>query len=203
MQHLNKYEPNVALEGYNNSFIKSVFLHYSKSRHNSNSQLNVIQSKKKFHTFPFTDQNNYIIRGILNKLKDDTIFTFKKLNSLRAVFSQVKDPPLGKNCDLVYNIPCDGCSKQYVGETLQYLQKSINRHEYDQNKQNGETALAVHSKATGHKFEFDNTKILLSESNTRKRKIREVIEIIKNNTINFETDSARIGSIYAPVICDR
>ena len=63
-------------------------------------------------------------------------------------------------------------------------------------------SLAVHSKAPGHKFEFDNTIILLFESNTWKRKIREVIEITKNNTVNFKTNSARIGSIYAPVICD-
>jgi len=179
---------------------------YNNNNNNSQGNSNIlIDSKKKkvFYTLPFTGQSGYIIKKVLNNLKDDITFTFRKLNSLNFLFTRTKDlTPFDKNCDLVYCIPCGNCSQQYVGETLQHLEKRLRRHKYDQAKGNDETALAVHSKTSGHKFNFDETKILLFESNSRKRKIRKVIEIIKYNFVNFKSDSARVGSVYGSIFMD-
>lgn len=89
----------------------------------------------------------------------------------------------------------------YIGETLQYLSKRIYQHKYDVQKQSDETALASHVMETGHLFDFNRPKILASENNTRKRKIREAIEIIKHdNSINFKRDSENLSRAYASVI---
>ena len=160
----------------------------------------------KFFSIPFTGQSSFILQKTLYHLKDDIIcVSFWNFNTFGPkFFSRLKDPtPLGERTDLVYRIPCSSCSKFYVRETLQHLEKRINRHRYDESKLNDETALAVHAKSTtGHCFDFDKTSILVQESNTRKRKIREVIviEIINSNTVNFKRDSAKLTTMYGSVI---
>jgi len=100
-----------------------------------------------------------------------------------------------------------------VGETLQHLAKRINQHRYDEAKhkidtnklvQNG-TALAKHAREENHSFNFDKVKILAKESNTKRRKIREVVEIFKHKTVNFKTDTVNIRDAYGDIIkrsCD-
>ena len=62
--------------------------------------------------------------------------------------------------------------------------------------------LLLHKRATetGHTFDFENTSILAYEGNTKKRKIRKVIEIInEKNSLNFKRDSEKLGAMYAPL----
>ena len=83
---------------------------------------------------------------------------------------------------------------------MQHLEKRLRRHKLDESKLNDETALAVHASLTGHRFNFKNTRILLHENNTRKRKFREIIEILKHKSVNFKADSSKLGPMYGPII---
>jgi len=57
-------------------------------------------------------------------------------------------------------------------------------------KKNDHTALVVDSKMFNHNFKFENATILAHENNTKRRKIREVIEILKcERNINFRRES--------------
>ena len=61
------------------------------------------------------------------------------------------------------------------------------------------TVLAVHAKTLDHKFNSEQTSILAKESNTKKRKIREIIEIIeimKERTVNYKSDSEDFRNIH-------
>ena len=51
-----------------------------------------------------------------------------------------------------------------------------------------------------HSFNFNNIAILHKEGNIRKRKIREVIEIIERKTCNFKTDTQNLDSMYGDVL---
>ena len=101
----------------------------------------------------------------------------------------------------MYSIPCKDCHSSYVGETRQLLEKRICKHKNDENKLNDHTALAVHANELHHNFNFEDTIILAREKNTKRRKIREVIEIRKKkNNLNFKRDSESLSNIYLPVI---
>jgi len=83
---------------------------------------------------------------------------------------------------------------------MQHLEKRLYQHKYDQTKRNDKTALATHAKEHNHKFQFSNTKIIAQEENMKKRKIREVIEIFKNNNnINLKSDTVHFEPIYAHI----
>ena len=53
----------------------------------------------------------------------------------------------------------------------------------------------------GHHFSFDKASILAYETNTKKRKLREVAEIIKHkNIVNYKRDSEKLATMYTAVI---
>lgn len=128
----------------------------------------------------------------------------------KLFFSKTKEPiPKSFASDLIYSIPCGDCSGHYVGETCQYLSKRIYQHKYDVRKISKEsspnhlegTALAQHAKITEHNFNFDKVSVLARENNSRKRKLREAIEIMKSkNAVNFKTDTDKLGTMYGTVI---
>ena len=75
--------------------------------------------------------------------------------------------------ELVYKIPCRECSAAYIGQTRNSIKTRINQHKgisrpvlkqrilKSSKKDNG---LAFHTHQTGHKFDFDNTQILVKEA---------------------------------------
>ena len=109
-----------------------------------------------------------------------------------------------KNSGLVYKIPCLDCAGVYVGETMQYLQKRVDAHKYDvRHPEKDSTALAEHSKNLSHRINFDKVSVLGKENNNIRRKIREVIEIMKEkNAVNYKTDSMEIFTFYAHLLRD-
>ena len=55
---------------------------------------------------------------------------FRSGRTLRSMLTRVKDTlPLEKNSNVVYQIPCSGCSKVYIGETIQRLQTRLKEHQ--------------------------------------------------------------------------
>ena len=101
---------------------------------------------------------------------------------------------------MIYRIPCE-CSACYIGQTKQKLSKRLSQHKNDckitNMQRENKTALAVHHFNTGHKFSFEDTKILDIEPNWFKRNISEMYFIKKNETINFRTDVDNLNIVYS------
>lgn len=162
---------------------------------------NVQKEKKKFYSLPYIGQSSIIISRNLSKLNNEIGIAFKNWNTLNnTLFSNIKDPTPLKKSELIYRVPCSDCPLSYVGETLQYLSARVNQHKRDERTQNDNTALAAHSKDKNHKFNFEKVEILAYENNTKKRKIREFIEIVKYDTVNFKKDTDKLGSTYNAII---
>ena len=89
-----------------------------------------------------------------------------------------------------------------MGETSQLLKVRLSQHQTDVENQIRRTALTIHAKEEKHVFDFDNTSILAREDNTRKRKLLEVINITRNNTVNYKTDTANLCTVYKIIIRD-
>ena len=80
-------------------------------------------------------------------------------------------------CGVVYQIPCDSCPSTYIGETARALGDRFKEH----SKSDKESAVREHTLSSGHSISLENIKILASESRYNPRKIREALEIYKNN----------------------
>ena len=91
-----------------------------------------------------------------------------------------------------------------MGETEQHLKKRLASHRFDLNHVDKDsTALAAHKKHTGHEIDLSNVSVIAYESNFMRRKLREVVEIIRDKyTINFKSDSDDLHSFYAHVLVD-
>ena len=93
----------------------------------------------------------------------------------------------------------------YVGETSQRLKDRVAQHKYDVSKSKDNTALASHALKEGHIFDFSNVSILGREEKEKKRRILEVINIIKRNdcTVNFKSDVNNVSKVCTSLLFNR
>lgn len=136
----------------------------------------------------------------------DINLAYRMSNKMNMLYTPLKDIVLtNQQSDVVYEIKCEQCSKVYIGETSQKLHKRLYQHGYDCRNTSGKepnTALAQHSKALKHTFDFDNARILHKEKNSSKRKIFEAMHIAQNieNSVNFKTDTKNLNQFYAETL---
>jgi hypothetical protein len=110
---------------------------------------------------------------------------------------------------VVYSVPCEDPQHQYIGQTKRSLKVRVKEHEKscegnlsglrpDENYDNG---IPFHVSSTGHRFLFDQTKILAQEKNGFKRRIIEGIHIFnkKASCVNV-ISGKKIDNIWSPVI---
>lgn len=114
------------------------------------------------------------------------------------VYTKLKDKTekLKRSC-VIYKIPCT-CGLSHVGQTSQYLRKRISQHTADGRPAGylkEETTLARHHFDAEHTFKFD-VSVLDSEPVYLKRTIGEMIFISLTDTVNFRTDTQRLGVAY-------
>lgn len=58
--------------------------------------------------------------------------------------------------------------------------------------------MAKHARDVGYSFNFDSVAVLKKENNVKKQKIHEIIKIIENDTIDF--NSVRLGTRYTDIM---
>ena len=120
----------------------------------------------------------------------------KPFNSLRSQLVRVKDKTENlKKCGTVYHIHCEQCDKNYVGETARLLETRIKEH-----LSRNSSAVNEHCKLTGHSVDSSKIKVLATENNTFKRRIREAIEIkLRKPSLNRD-NGFELASIYDTIL---
>lgn len=138
----------------------------------------------------------------------EVVIANKPDNKLGKFYSKNKDKldPM-ENSDVVYQVDCQICSSRYLGETTQKccMRKQQHRNSCSQsnlNKPKLASALAYHTKTTGHQFNFDSMKIIDRNSNKKKLQISEVNHIIMNGdrACNFKKDTAQTAPVYSTIL---
>lgn len=155
---------------------------------------------KKYLTLPYVaGLSERIHNTFKNRYENKVTVSHRSFNLLGRNFSNLKTPiPKGKRSNIVYEIPCKNCNGVYIGQTYQYLKNRLNGHRYDKKNK---TALTGHETEYKHKFDYDKTRILRTETNKKKREIYEMIYIQKNeNAINSRTDTKNLSKIYYNLI---
>ena len=136
------------------------------------------------------------IKGISERLQrafksHEVTIVHKPVSSLRSQLVHVKDKTGNLKKCTVYHIHCDQCNKQYVGETSRVLETRIKEH-----LSRDSSAVHEHCQLTGHSVDSSKTKVLSTESNTFKRRIREAIEIrLRKPSLNRD-NGFELASIY-------
>jgi len=77
-----------------------------------------------------------------------------------------------------------------------------NEHKKYVETKSPKSGLAIHAIENNHIFNFDNVTILASEKNTKKREVKEAIEIFKNKntTVNIKQDTETIKKVYHQIL---
>ena len=99
---------------------------------------------------------------------------------------------------MVYDVPCGGCNKSYVGETGRQFGTRLKEHQKDvstvadikftrahrkaSTTEQHKSAITDHVAQENHIINWDEAKILDRDSNTFSRRIREATEIRKKGT---------------------
>ena len=87
---------------------------------------------------------------------------FRSGRTLHSMLTRVKDTlPLGKHFNVVYQIPCGGCSKVYIGETIRRLETRLKEHhEALRRGMTEKSAVAEHAWDNQHSINWEETSII-------------------------------------------
>jgi hypothetical protein len=111
---------------------------------------------------------------------------YKKGRNLLSYFSPKIKEFNSDTSTGVYRIPCDDCSRCYIGETKRALTLRMKEHQANcRNKKqqhSGYSAVVDHS-AIGHSWGFTRAKVINTQRNTYKRKIAESLLIKNHSTV--------------------
>ena len=145
------------------------------------------------------------LKGIISKKIKNTQIIFKSQNTVgKNFFSKIKDKNKKEDISgVVYKIDCNDCSKCYIGQTSCKLKTRVSKHRSDVNtKKEFASELSAHSLKEGHTFGFNNTRILSTEINDKKRMFLEMWHIKRNikNTINKRTDIEGLSNLYCNIM---
>ena len=124
------------------------------------------------------------IPGLTEKLvrifKRNGVNTYTKpTNTIRQYLVKPKDKtPKEDQCGVIYEITCNTCQEQYVGETKRQFKIRFKEHT---DMKHPNSAITEHIQETGHTFDIDNTKILGKEEGKTRRQILEALKIHQRN----------------------
>ncbi|XP_023311228.1 uncharacterized protein LOC111691923 [Anoplophora glabripennis] len=141
------------------------------------------------------------ISKVLKKHKIETVFnTDRKIGNILPS-AKTKIPLEGQG---VYQIPCGDCEKSYIGQTNRRVQTRREEHRNAVEKNQATSSLAQHAKNTGHKINFEETRIIANIEHKTKRIIREAIEIEKHTkNLNTRDDTQRLPIAWKPILANK
>ena len=145
----------------------------------------------------------------------------KPHTTLRNLLVKPKDKIEKENiAECVYQIPCHHCKSVYVGETSRKMGKRINEHKKEvetleskkytraERKTSltefNKSAVTDHAHRHNHLIDWDNTRILDREGDTRTRQVKEAIWIRKNASVmNRDEGAYKLGTVYNQVLATK
>ena len=100
-----------------------------------------------------------------------------------------------KKCGTVYQIHCEKCNKEYVGETARALEIRVKEHQ-----SRSSSAVHEHCRLEGHSVDPNKTKVLSTEVNTFKRRIKEAIQIKLTKPALNRDNGYELAAIYDTIL---
>ena len=140
-------------------------------------------------------------------------------NTLKSLLVHPKDKKNNlETSEVVYEVPCKGCNKTYVGETGRQLGVRLKEHQKDSEKiaekkftramrkssttEQHKSAITDHVAQENHLIDWEETKIIDRDSNPCTRKVREAIQVRKLGTkaLNRDDGLHSLNHVYNPLL---
>lgn len=152
--------------------------------------------KKEFKDMviiPYVAGLSEAIRRVGEEVGIKTVFS--ATDTLKKRLTHVKPKSKQRDKDVIYKIPCE-CGAQYIGETGRPLEVRVSEHRRNWLKLRGDldngivpeyvsSLLAAHAVENKHEIQWEEVKVLATESNIKKRKIHEAaVMCITENVIS-------------------
>ena len=126
---------------------------------------------------------------------------FRPCSTLKRRLVKPKDSlnPFNR-CGVIYNIKCQDYEAQYIGETAKRLATRLKEHRKSVSEADFKSALSDHTQSTRQSIDWDNTRIIDSEPNDLRRKIREGIYIRRQHPSMNRDQGFQLASVYGAVL---
>ena len=98
--------------------------------------------------------------------------------------TQEKKDKHANNKSVIYNIPCNGCDKTYIGETGRGIEKRVYEHKADVRKHNTANSLVLHIEQCNNLPRWDDISIIKKGLDKKMRKALEAAYICISNVHN-------------------
>jgi len=126
---------------------------------------------KKIIVLPYINKISESIADTIDKLQ--YIMGYRVLNNLGRFIKVHKDTnDLLTNNNVVYKISCKNCNASYIGKTKRQLKTRIKEHSNNSKLLSSKSSVITkHILEYSHSFDWENIKILDTESNYYKRSV--------------------------------
>src|SRR5436190_8884249 len=161
--------------------------------------LDSIMTNVKPRSVPFFTMS--YVRNVSERFKRaavqcDKRLSFYSTNKLGHFVKVLKDPlPSRERNNVVYRINCINCDASYVGQTCRSLKTRVAEHRGHINRNtNQRSVITDHRIEFNHNFDWDNTRVLDTDSFRFRREISEMIHInLQTNGINLQSDTESLS----------
>ena len=137
--------------------------------------------RRKIVKIPWIPKIGPKLRKVYKKNGVDVVFT--STPNLGKILCNHKCPLPPNSRPGVYKVSCGCGSAMYVGETKKKISTRIREHERDVfHGRWDKSGLSEHARSCSSDFKFDQSETIAIESNYKRRKIREALEIRRQET---------------------
>jgi hypothetical protein len=184
----------------NNKYPESLINSIIKARERKHTKKKVDEKPHATVILPYMPLLGEKIKRIGKNCNIRVVFSSKETMRAELVRFKPKSKTIKK--DVIYKIPCE-CSKSYIGETGRALETRLSEHQRNLKKGDPEVSkLCEHHFNTGHRFLWDQTKIIGREQNIIARRFHEAAEIMRGGDWVMSTPLFNIDPIWRPMIKD-
>ena len=151
----------------------------------------------KYVSTPYIQGTSERIQHLLKPF--NITLSHKPTMTIKSQIIQLKDqiPTMLQTC-IVYKLPCDTCTKNYIGETGRNLHVRMTEHQRDIRNQKPNSQVYQHHAETGHSFKFEDVEIIHKCQNTFTRRVLESYHThIEPNSINRAYD---VNQAFIPLV---
>jgi predicted GIY-YIG superfamily endonuclease len=206
-ENLRKIDNILTKNNYPKHIINKILknLKYTKTTNNkipSNPEIRLEDTQTIYKSMTYIPHISEGLKRKIQKEDKNLKISFKPMNKVKQHFTKIKDSvKKADKSNIVYQVNCE-CGVNYIGQTKRKLTKRIDEHKKYVELKSPKSGLAAHAIENNHTFKFDDIKILTTERNTKKREIKESIEIFKNKhiTANIKRDTEKIKKVYHQII---
>ena len=148
---------------------------------------NNANSETKRITLPYINKISEIASRLLKQHGIEV--AHKPTQKLRTMFTKHKDTTnFLDRSNAIYMFPCNNCDYAYIGETSKKISTRLTEHKNAIRRHDPRSLPAKHTDDTGHKFNWDDAKLLGQSKTRHAREFKEAWYSIDYKTINRHID---------------